>query len=253
VKGHGPVGQTGEALHGGQDAVGEGVGDGEQRQQVNVPPRPKRLRPLLRRRRAAVVQRVRLLSAFCRVARLLSRCVFRRLRPPPHQSLEAQSRDAQHDAQEPEEVLRRKVLLQILRPHRAVHRRALQLADALPQRHDAREQGAEALPDEERTDVLGGVAEHEGQEGDVGGAADRRQHEGEEQEEQRPLASGDRDGVRPEDGEESGRHDGQRLDAVDDEAFVQAPRSAVVRDGHRYRTDVPERDQHREIGRQVPS
>lgn len=141
VEGHGAVRQAGEALHGRQHAVGESVGDGEQQEQVNVGPRPKRRSwrllhhgpLLLRHRRVSVLQGVRFLFALA--ARFLARLLLGRVlvwhRLPLCQSPETQSGDAQHDAQEPEEVLHGEFLLQILRRYSAGDILALQLAHTL--------------------------------------------------------------------------------------------------------------------------
>lgn len=191
VEGHGAIRQAGEALHRRQHPVGERVGDGEQQEQVDVDPRPKGRRGRLLLLRGplllAVLQRVRFLfPLFARrsVGLLLGLVLLVGPRLPLRQSPETQGRDEQHDAQEPKEVLHGEFLLQILGLNSAGVVFTLQFAHALSESHDAGEESAEALADEESPDVLRGETKHERQEGHVGRAADKGQHEGEEQEHQ---------------------------------------------------------------------
>lgn len=189
VEGHGAIGQAGEALHRWEDSIGEGVGDSEQHKQEDVSWCPKclsrwlllhpHLHLLLRRWRPSVVQPVRLFFILCccttvRLLRWWWLWTLRWLWRSSRQSQETQSRDWEHHKQEPEEILGGKVLFQILWLHCAVHSFTLQLANTLSQRHNTREQGAETLTNEESTDILRWVPEHERQKGHVGRTANNR-------------------------------------------------------------------------------
>ncbi|TNN68939.1 hypothetical protein EYF80_020800 [Liparis tanakae] len=268
ARGFATAAMTRVGLHRGQHHVGQRVGPGQDRKDV------EHLRPAVRAGTEAAPGLLAGGSVRVHHGLLLRPLPF--VLPPvgvPDGALSGHGRvvvqqqerrqaHQHHGAEEEEEHLGREVGRLILslqfKGHRAVGgvRGAVDAADrsdSLDQSHQGGQQAAQALPD-----VVGGQVprletHHEGQEGDGGRAVDGGEEES--QDEQGHAARGARHHRRlpPEESQQEAGGRAQADDGVDDGRFVQGAGPEAVHQGDEERPDVRHLDEDGEVGGQVPT